>query len=502
MADICKIQTESGTYDIKDLVIREKSTFTFNNVNEMKTSTLLKEDYYCKTLGYYNINDDGSAYYYVRKLNQNETPDDASVILLNDETLVAELISSDKINVKQFGCYGDNIHDDTSNFQKAVNYCETNKYSLYIPTGHYKITSAIEVTGCNIYGNGKNTWIYLSQSDGFHLHPYMEQTVCEFKGVSFYSNIPTTWIELCGIDIMQSVDSNRSRGYLIHECYFENLGCAIEINDAFRTTVQNININNCFRALYIKNQTVQCYFNNIISNYDLSSGLSSERYGDTSIGIQIGYPGFTHRCEGIKIESCCMTNHEVGFYQYDCLFSNVIGCEFDLCRKEGVIVFSWEGTCNIKDNWIVSQSYSAEPIIDIQTSSTTVKYKLNVESNLVGNINGNENKIGIAVGRISDYYFRSNVSILNNTIKNFTGSTPLKYGIYVNRGKQCSIIGNYSNNCSSADIYFIPDGNGMMNNNIATIIDVTVFANDTLYAYSNIVTTVNKSIAGTLVGDL
>ena len=425
-----------------------------------------------------------------------------NLIELHDETLIAEIITNNQLNVKQFGAYGDNTHDDSTAIQSAVTYCENNDLNLYIPSGNYKITSTINVVGCCIKGNYKNTFLHLNACDGLHLKPYLEQTVCDIQGLSFYSSDSTNYLEMCGIDIKESVDLNRSRGYNIHECYFENLGCAIEVNDAFRTTIQNININNCFRALYIKNQTVQCYFNNIISNYDLANGLSSTRYGSHAIGIQVGYQDFVQRCEGIKIDSCCMTGHEIGLYIYDCLFCNVLGCEFDLCRKEGIVVFSYEGNCNIKNNWIATQSTTDEPIVDIQTASTSTKYKLTIEGNLIGVTGGHADKIGIAVGRISDYYYKQNVSILNNTIKNFNNATPLKYGIYVNRGRLCTINGNSSLGCTTADIYFIPDTYGMLNNNIVDTLSITVYEGSTLYAYSNIAPSITKTIGGNLIGDI
>lgn len=498
MANISKIHIESGTYDVKDLT----ALHCYNTLADLKIASGLKANEYVKTEGYYNINDGGSAIYRIRLKEITDTTNDNDIIELSDETLIAEIIVADILNVKQFGCYGDNTHDDSSNFQNAVNYCQLHHYNLIVPTGNYKLLSSINVTGCNIQGYGRNTWLWLSSHDGLILNHYNEQTICEIKGLSFYSNDGTNWKEIAGICFKEYNTSDRSRGYKISECYFENLGCAIEVNDTFRTTIQNININNCFRSLWIKRQTVQCYFNNIISNYDNVSAVNSTRYGTTSIGIQIGLSGATNRCEGIKIDTCCMTNHDVGLYQYDALFSNIVNCEFDLCRKEGMIIYSWEGNCNIKNNWIVTQSSTSEPIVDIQTSSTSVKYKLNLDSNLIGNVNGHLDKIGVAVGRISDYYFRDNVSILNNTIKNFNNSTPLKYGIYVDRGRECSIIGNYSNNCSTADILFAPDGTGMMNNNIVSTIDLTVYSGTTVYAYSNIATTVTKSVAGTLIGDL
>ena len=63
------------------------------------------------------------------------------ILSLSNENLIAELVESDKINVKQLGAYGDNIHDDTYIFKKAVN----NFTTVFVPIGNYKITDSIEI---------------------------------------------------------------------------------------------------------------------------------------------------------------------------------------------------------------------------------------------------------------------------------------------------------------------------------------------------------------------
>lgn len=474
----------------------------FNNVDDLIDAENLANGSFAQTSGFHDYNDGGGALYKIRTIVNTDVVNDYNLFALtNYNNLVAEFIPSDKINVKQFGAYGDNTHDDTETIQACVDYCQDNHFTMYIPTGNYKLTDAIDVVGCCIEGNFKNTYLYLNNCDGLHLSPYLSQTVCEIKGLSFYSNDAENYLELCGVDILKSDDANRSRGYNIHECYFENLGCAIEVNDCFRTTIKDININNCFRALFIKNQTVQSYFNNIISNCDLTAGLSSTRYGSRPIGIQIGEVGFTQRCEGIKIEACCMTNHEVGLYLYDGLFVNILGCELDLCRKEGMIINSHEGNCNVKDNWIVSQSTTDESIIDIRTPNTS-KYRLNIINNLIGCIQGHASKMGISIGRTSALYYKSNVYIVGNTIKNFNNATPLDYGIYVDRGRYCVINDNSVLGCTTADIFFAPDRQGTLNNNLVDTLKFTIYAGSTMWGYSNMAGTVTKAIGGTYVGDI
>lgn len=157
----------SGELDsmIKDMLSMSKIS-TCNSVLEMKSmhngaGTIVR------TLGYYEVNDGGDATYYIRDMKSEDNFDDGSVIMLSN-SLVAELIITKGIvNVKQFGAYGDNLHDDTLAFKNANKFVMTKAQSvdmgsqstdmirtiLEIPYGQYK------VKGSNIFGSilDKNT---------------------------------------------------------------------------------------------------------------------------------------------------------------------------------------------------------------------------------------------------------------------------------------------------------------------------------------------------------
>ena len=55
------------------------------------------------------------------------------------------------VNVKDFGAVGDGETDDTQAFQNAINYCETNNLSLFLPGETYYLTN-LDIK-CNIQGN-------------------------------------------------------------------------------------------------------------------------------------------------------------------------------------------------------------------------------------------------------------------------------------------------------------------------------------------------------------
>lgn len=123
------------------------SVLSYNTVADMKTAENLVDGSTCRTLGYHSLNDGGSALYKVREITNDDVVDEASIIALYDNTLVAELITI-QINPITFGCYGDNTHDDTTNLQKAIDYTISKKIPLKSTHNKkYKITSTITIDG-------------------------------------------------------------------------------------------------------------------------------------------------------------------------------------------------------------------------------------------------------------------------------------------------------------------------------------------------------------------
>ena len=130
----------------------------YSTVADMKAAENLVEGSKCCTYGYYNINDGGAASYNIRKVLNTDVIDEASIIALNDDTLIAELVCNE-VNVKTFGCYGDGIHDDYANLNKAISYAKTNDKKLTSPEGNtYLIETGIDLSNVNMdFSNSKIT---------------------------------------------------------------------------------------------------------------------------------------------------------------------------------------------------------------------------------------------------------------------------------------------------------------------------------------------------------
>lgn len=146
---------------IANNIYANNNILVFNNVAEMKASNKVKTGYTLKTLGFYEPNDGGGADYVITNDIDEDETDEASIIALQNE-LYAKLLIKDYINIKWFGAKIDGETDDSTAFNKAVSYIESQKvysyntvdsnfrkitssYSLFLPKGNMLINNTITV---------------------------------------------------------------------------------------------------------------------------------------------------------------------------------------------------------------------------------------------------------------------------------------------------------------------------------------------------------------------
>ena len=113
----------------------------FDKVQDMKEAQNLVNGSKCRTLGFNSYNDGGGAYYRIRQVTNDDVIDEKTIIEVYDDLLVAELLNSGEMNVKQFGAYGDGTHDDTLSIQTALNFCKT----VHVKSGTYMVNSTTHI---------------------------------------------------------------------------------------------------------------------------------------------------------------------------------------------------------------------------------------------------------------------------------------------------------------------------------------------------------------------
>lgn len=159
---------ESGELaDIIAQYLEVASVLGFDTKASLKSANNLVNGSITRTLGNHQYNDLGGAYYKIRTITSSDVIDDIKILALsNYPTLVAEMIKTSKMNVNQYGAYGDGIHDDTAAIQYAIN---DNQFgTIYFCDGTYLISDTIKTyvdntKQCNI-NMEKNTVIRASES--------------------------------------------------------------------------------------------------------------------------------------------------------------------------------------------------------------------------------------------------------------------------------------------------------------------------------------------------
>ena len=149
---------EDGTLqEIMADYIQLLATWTYDTVADMQASEQLINGSYAQTLGYHSINDGGGGLY---KITNTGTADGGETIAVG--LLFAHLVKTTP-NVKQYGAYGDDTHDDSSAIQLAID--SNTDGELDFVEGTYLCNSTIEISE-NIKIKGYNAKIHSTADTG------------------------------------------------------------------------------------------------------------------------------------------------------------------------------------------------------------------------------------------------------------------------------------------------------------------------------------------------
>ena len=147
---------EDGVLEqIIEQFLKVNSILSFDTVTNMKIATNLVNGSFAKTLGYYEINDSGSALYKIT--NEELTPNDGDIIELQNG-LFAVLIPTTYITYKMFGAKLNGSDDDTDYVIKAHTYANTNNLKVVQNSGTLYLKTAttdncpVVKTSCDFTG--------------------------------------------------------------------------------------------------------------------------------------------------------------------------------------------------------------------------------------------------------------------------------------------------------------------------------------------------------------
>lgn len=306
--DYIPIETMDGTKKVLVKHFRSMvlTSLYFNSINDLKNSSevALREGDVVETLGYNVPGDSGGAKYRIT-YNPAAVEDGKTIHYLSySDTLRAELIPGDTINVHQFGAIGDGKTDDTDAIQAAIDYADS-KVIEFNNNYTYVIRGALNINKPNTFINGNGAILYPYYVDGINIsskedEPQVSDVIINHlnfdctRAVSAINIYQATKVDIneCNIDKISSKGINLKNSTFVNmeKCRFDcsNTGSSIileGIDDGsiYEKCCRFININNCkfqgfSKAVYILTSGYSDDLHNItvnLTNCDYSSSIDS-----------------------------------------------------------------------------------------------------------------------------------------------------------------------------------------------------------------------------------
>ena len=320
--------------------------WTFDTVTDMKTATNLVAGSYARTLGFHTINDGGGATYFI---TDTGTADEMSVIAISD--LYANLvITNSEVNVKQFGAYGDDNHDDSSAINACIDFAYNHNCSVFIPSGTFLANSTIYMygkpsttDGCiTIKGNGRSSTI-IKASDALtnviEINPYGTGTTSANMFIRDFAvsgdSIATNGINIKGNNFTNS----RIENLYIYNCS----GAGITNGTSFP---------NVYLTSFIKIRVYQCNIGIQLGNGTNTSLRIADCYTvscDNGYLIKGNYSTFENNCCDHATEKCFQFTSYTGTILNPGSESPHAEVVFDFTRTNATVINPWTYG-NLTDN--------------------------------------------------------------------------------------------------------------------------------------------------------
>lgn len=297
MADDGTLENLIGQY------LQLMTTYVYNSVAEMREATNLVNGCFAKTYGFYSYNDGGASFYKVRTITNEDIVDNITIIALNDNTLIAELMLTDEMNVEQFGAKGDNTTDDYASFVLALSKCD----KILLGNKTYKLDTQLRIDSykelkgsVDIIGYSKLNASYGLKLAGQKITiKNIELIGASQQNYGFYC---------CGNNEGQSTSGANSHNQIIIEnVIVSNYNYGFYFNAvAWNNRYDNIRINFCNYGIYATNTYYMMtslfsnvYFSGCI-NYNVQMSKTKVKFDTCNFGISSNHTiQFTQNCSVI-----------------------------------------------------------------------------------------------------------------------------------------------------------------------------------------------------------
>lgn len=281
---------EDGTLQsILNQFFTQTTGLTFSTFQELKAFEELAVGNKCKTFGFYSVNDGGEGFYYITNVEDTSIPQ----IKIND-TLFANLIFSNEVNVKALGTYGDNSHDDTLILQSILDL----GFNVYFPKGNYLVSKNENLN----FENNDEPCLAIQTKNNMSLTGNNATLISNVHAQGILeiinsSNIEVNNLKLKSIGVFPSLDGTTGRGEKGNETegYYTVNFWGNYKNNSYDTSnfTTHASINNGqawgkFQNGFIGNVGSGILIHN---NCDYVTIKNCEIYGFNYASIQIGFRG-------------------------------------------------------------------------------------------------------------------------------------------------------------------------------------------------------------------
>lgn len=285
---------ESGELEeIISAYLNLRIMFCYDTIADMKTAENLVAGSYAQTIGANAPNDGGGAKYLIREVINTDVVDDAYLIALHDNNLVAELIVENTFNIMTFYNLSEEVTSDGATyrvwndaFEKAfTKIC--GKANITVPEGTFYLNDTLTLPyNATIEGVNQDTSVLklipYANCDMFHIgtEGYRDSgklmnLTLQGDFIQSYTNIHETK-STTGNGIVFMQNTMDSDGNAVQNCYIRNFAeNGILVNSGvWVILVENCQI--CFnRYNGIYNKGTDNFFNNLRVYFNGLSGIKS-----------------------------------------------------------------------------------------------------------------------------------------------------------------------------------------------------------------------------------
>ena len=199
-------------------------------------------------------------------------PAGTGAVTTNVQTKLRESVS-----VKDFGAVGNGVADDTAAIQAAITATQGSTVALFFPTGNYKISSTLSITGAAAFIGASNNSVTISwTSTSLTVFNVITDSACAWQNLKFSG--PAVPVSGSVIALAGTTHNSFST---IYDCTFSN-----SYNAIYCTSAYALKISNCYFYNFIRYGVhIQNTYNVDAGDSSISNCIFSGPLGGTNVGV-------------------------------------------------------------------------------------------------------------------------------------------------------------------------------------------------------------------------